>query len=179
MHDGDIYRNMLGFDLPSPMSTYLVRASSARTVGGFGSGRTFNEDKLFVRKLVRSGYKVRFVPEVVLLKLKHKGQKSSLGKRKWREEVAILREHYQDHRAEIKRHRASRTALLVRTARASHKAKDPGFPAYALSAFALVAPRAVAVFCRHGWGGALSYLRRLQAVEGTAFVDVSTLPPPQ
>ena len=68
---GDIFEHVLALHLPASPSSWLVRGSAARSVGGFDEGLERAKDVDFVGRLCARGWRVDFVPEVGLLKYRH------------------------------------------------------------------------------------------------------------
>ena len=63
---GDISEHMLGWEIPAPTSTYMVRASAVRTVGGYDEALSYAEDRDFLCR-VAERWPVAVVPEVLML----------------------------------------------------------------------------------------------------------------
>ena len=63
---GDISEEMLGWELPAPTSTYLVRAEAARQIGGFDEALKIATDRDFLTRLSMHWH-VAVVPKVLML----------------------------------------------------------------------------------------------------------------
>ena len=176
IRDGDIYINMLGFDLPAPMSTYMVRASALRGTGGIDTEHKFCEDKILVRKLVVSGYKVRLVPEVILHKLAHRRQKSAGGKERWRKVINVYKEHARIHEREFGDYPSARAVLAIRITKAKMRAKEPLFVLDAFLSVLFVFKSAALLTLRHGPKRALRFLKNPTVTEGTRYILTRDLP---
>ena len=68
---GDIFEHVLALHLPVSPSSWLVRRSAARSVGGFDEGLERAKDVDFMGRLCARGWRVDFVPQVGLLKYRH------------------------------------------------------------------------------------------------------------
>ena len=68
---GDIFEHVLALHLPASPSSWLVRRSIARSVGGFDEGLHRAKDVDFVSRICARGWHVDFVPRVALLKHRH------------------------------------------------------------------------------------------------------------
>ena len=75
---GDILDDVLALDWPGPPSTWLMRASALREIGGFrippGTRSPRSSDVDVVRRLCLRGVRVAAVPEVLVRKRVHEGQ---------------------------------------------------------------------------------------------------------
>ena len=71
---GDISEAMLGWALPAPPSTYLVRTEAARAIGGFDAALTMANDRDFLSRLSMHWH-VAVVPDVLMLM--HEGHRRS------------------------------------------------------------------------------------------------------
>ena len=63
---GDISEHMLGWEIPAPTSTYMVRASAAREAGGYDEALSYANDRDFLCR-VAERWRVASVPEVLML----------------------------------------------------------------------------------------------------------------
>ena len=68
---GDIFEHVLALHVPASPSSWLVRRSTARSVGGFDEGLHRAKDVDFVSRICARGWHVDFVPRVALLKHRH------------------------------------------------------------------------------------------------------------
>ena len=68
---GDIFEHVLALHVPASPSSWLVRRSTARSVGGFDEGLHRAKDVDFVSRICARGWHVDFVPRVALLKYRH------------------------------------------------------------------------------------------------------------
>ena len=68
---GDIFEHVLALHVPASPSSWLVRRSAARSVGGFDEGLHRAKDVDFVSRICARGWHVDFVPQVALLKYRH------------------------------------------------------------------------------------------------------------
>ena len=68
---GDIFEHMLALHLPASPSSWLVRRSVARSVGGFDEGLHQSNDVDIMTRICARGWHVDFVPQVALLKYRH------------------------------------------------------------------------------------------------------------
>ena len=68
---GDIFEHMLALHMPASPSSWLVRRSTARSVGGFDEGLQQANDVDFIGRICARGWQVDFVPQVALLTYRH------------------------------------------------------------------------------------------------------------
>ena len=68
---GDILEHVLALHVPTSPSSWLVRRSAARSVGGFDEHFHQANDVDFMGRICARGWHVDFVPEVALLKYRH------------------------------------------------------------------------------------------------------------
>ena len=68
---GDIFEHALALHLPLSPSSWLVRRSAARSVGGFDEGLHQSNDVDIMTRICARGWHVDFVPQVALLKYRH------------------------------------------------------------------------------------------------------------
>ena len=68
---GDIFEHMLALHLPASPSSWLVRRSTALSIGGFDEGLQQANDVDFISRICARGWHVDFVPQVALLKYRH------------------------------------------------------------------------------------------------------------
>lgn len=68
---GNIFEHVLALDIPTTLSSWLVRASAVRAVGGFDEDCLVANDVDFICRLCARGWHVDFVPQVVLSQYKH------------------------------------------------------------------------------------------------------------
>ena len=76
--EGDILDRILALDAPGPPSTWLVRTSALRELGGFrvppGTGSARSSDVVVIRRLRLRGQRVAVVPEILVRKRIHAAQ---------------------------------------------------------------------------------------------------------
>ena len=70
---GDIFEHVLALHVPVSPSSWLVRRTTARAVGGFDEGLHRAKDVDFVCRICAAGWHVDFVAQVGLLKHRHGG----------------------------------------------------------------------------------------------------------
>ena len=70
---GDIFEHALALHLPVSPSSWLVRRSTARSVGGFDEALRRAKDVDFMSRICARGWHVDFVAQVALLKYRHAG----------------------------------------------------------------------------------------------------------
>ena len=108
---GDIFEQMLALDLPVPPSSWLVRRSVVRSVGGFDEEILAAKDVDFISRVCAQGWHVDFVPSVVLLKHRHtRGQLTD----ETRENLALRAEQVRAHLDRFARELRVRPAILAR-----------------------------------------------------------------
>lgn len=88
---GDIWENMLGWEMPSPPSTYLVRMEAIRQVGGLNESITIAEDRDFLLRISMQWH-VAVVKDVLMLMYK-----GHLGSAHWPDASARLVEYLESH----------------------------------------------------------------------------------
>ncbi len=114
---GDIFEQMLALDLPLPPSSWLVRVSAARAVGGFDERLRLAKDVDFMVRLCERGCGVDFVPEVVLRKHRHAGgQMTDRTRPNAALRAAFVRAHMKRFDAELRTRPAARAGVLLRLA---------------------------------------------------------------
>ena len=69
---GDISENMLGWEMPAPTSTYMVRAEAARQIGGFDETLPIAQDLDFLIRISMQ-WRVAVVKDVLMLMYKGHG----------------------------------------------------------------------------------------------------------
>ena len=109
--NGDIWENMLGWDMPSPPSTYLVRMEAVRQVGGFNESLTIAEDRDFLLRISQQ-WRVAVVKDVLMLM--HKGH---IGSAHWTDASARLVEYLESHICRFNQELSERPAALSRVLR--------------------------------------------------------------
>ena len=115
---GDIFERVLALDTPVPPSTWLVRTSVVRSLGGFDESLQRAKDVDFVCRLCQQGWRVDYVPSVVLVKYRHaQGQMvdetpENLGLR-----AAFIRQHLTKFAVELSERPESRARVHLRLAR--------------------------------------------------------------
>lgn len=71
---GDIYEQMLRWELPVPASTWMVKREALESVGGFNEKMRVSNDMDFIVRLCERGWHVDVVPQVLVVKYKHELQ---------------------------------------------------------------------------------------------------------
>ena len=91
---GDIFEHVLALHLPASPSSWLVRGTAARSVGGFDEGLERAKDVDFMGRLCARGWRVDFVPEVALLKYRHaRGQMTDRTPENLAARAGVVRAH--------------------------------------------------------------------------------------
>lgn len=68
---GDIFEHMLALHVPAATCSWLVRRSTALSIGGFDEGLQQANDVDFISRICARGWHVDFVPQVALLAYRH------------------------------------------------------------------------------------------------------------
>ena len=68
---GDLYEQMLRWNLPVPASTWMVTREALESVGGFNEKIRVSNDLEFIVRLCERGWHVDVVPQVLVVKYKH------------------------------------------------------------------------------------------------------------
>lgn len=114
---GDIYEQMLALETPVPPSSWLVRTSVARALGGFDE-EAFVNDVDFVVRLCEQGWCVDYVPQVVLLKYQHTfGQMVDETPENLALRASFIRQHLAKFATELSERPSSRARVYLRLAR--------------------------------------------------------------
>ena len=109
--DGDIWENMLGWDLPSPPSTYLVRKDAILQVGGFNESISMAEDRDFLFRISKR-WRVAVVKDVLMLMyIGH------IGSTRWTNAYEDLAEYLESHICRFNQELNERPAALSRLLR--------------------------------------------------------------
>ena len=120
-YKGNVYEDMLWLSLPYPTSIYMVRMSAIKSVGNFGGVvyyngiRDYGNDKLFMCELVKYGYEVDYVPSVIMLKYKHTDTMTGHINALYAY-IEMLEHHKIKYLQELKIHKRSYSALLIKLA---------------------------------------------------------------
>lgn len=114
---GDIFEQVLALETPVPPSSWLVKISIARAIGGFDEA-AFVNDVDFVVRLSEQGWHVDYVPQVVLLKYQHSaGQMVDETPENLCLRAEFIRQHLGKYDAELRQRPASRARVYLRLAR--------------------------------------------------------------
>ena len=91
---GDIFEHALALHVPTSPSSWLVRRSAARSVGGFDEGLERAKDVDFICRICARGWHVDFVPRVALVKYRHaRGQMTDRTPENLAARAAMVRAH--------------------------------------------------------------------------------------
>ena len=113
----DIFEHMLALDTPVPPSSWLMRTSVVRALGGFDEGLHRDKDVEFVCRLSEQGWHVRYVPCVVLLKYLHaKGQMTDSTPENLAVRAAFTRQHLRRFEVDLRARPATRVRVYLRLA---------------------------------------------------------------
>ena len=114
---GDIFEKALMLHTPAPPSSWLVRVSAARALGGFEGRLLRAKDDDFVCRLCEQGWHVDYVPEVVLLRYRHKqGQMTDATPENLALRAAFVRRHLMRYAVELRERPAACAQVHLRCA---------------------------------------------------------------
>ena len=118
--EGDILERILALDWPGPASTWLVRTSVLRELGGFrippGTESPWGEDVDLVRRMCLRGHRVRAVEEVLVRKRIHAVQLTDESPVNLDARAAFFRAHLDGFAAELAARPAARARVQLRLA---------------------------------------------------------------
>ena len=118
--EGDILERLLALDWPGPPSTWLVRTSVLRELGGFrippGTDSPRGGDVDLVRRLCLRGHRVRPVREVLVRKRVHAMQITAESAVNLDARAAFFRAHLDGFAAQLAARPAARATVQVRLA---------------------------------------------------------------
>lgn len=115
---GDIYEHMLALDTPVPPSSWLMRTSVVRTLGGFDESIHRAKDVEFVCRFCERGWHVDYVPSVVFHRYEHKnGQMSDTTPQNLALREAFIHRHLARFKDELRQRPAAQVRVYLQLAR--------------------------------------------------------------
>ncbi len=115
---GDIFEHVLALHMPTSPSSWLVRRSAARSVGGFDERLHQANDVDFMSRLCARGWHVDFVPEVALLKYRHaRGQMTDRTPEHLAAQAGMVRAHLARFARELRERPAAHARVHLWLAR--------------------------------------------------------------
>ena len=115
---GDIFEHMLALHVPAATCSWLVRRSTALSVGGFDEGLQQANDVDFISRTCARGWHVDFVPQVALLTYRHaRGQMTDRNPGNLAAQAGMVRAHLARFARELRERPAAHARVHLWLAR--------------------------------------------------------------